>query len=265
MHQVSVLKRASKMIRIRMRIVRGFIAKSYLRALSTKDSMDYDNIMIIAPHPDDEVFGCGGLISLARSHGNRVSIVFITNGGAAHSGCCNISPERLGLIRRRTAVRANSILGVDESNLTWLNVPDGEIPDTHHPDFKRLCNLIAQQFLRINPRVVMATHFMDVWPDHVATNHLVQAALAIYGKPVICYYYPSWLLLKTRLRDFLKLSQLKVVCVDIDAVVGTKEEAIKCYLSDINSICGKPYCGALPLGFVGLLRGQYELFFTRKQ
>ena len=37
-----------------------------------------DNILVIAPHPDDDVIGCGGV--LAANRGKRIKIIFITDG-----------------------------------------------------------------------------------------------------------------------------------------------------------------------------------------
>jgi LmbE family N-acetylglucosaminyl deacetylase len=219
--------------------------------------------MIIAPHPDDEALACGGLISLARDNDKQVSVVFMTDGGASHQGCfCDIPPEKLGRIRREMAIRANAILGVDESNLTWLNLRDGVIPDTGHFDFERACHLMVDSLCRINPQVVLVPHIKDMWPDHIATTHITQAALSIYGKPVLIYYYLVWFFLKARLRSLLKMHPLKVMNLDINAVINKKRLAIESYMSDINPICGIPYSGQMPKGFVELFQDPYELFIT---
>ena len=44
--------------------------------LSFKDK----KVLIIAPHPDDEVIGCGGLISKIKEGGGKVYVLFLTNG-----------------------------------------------------------------------------------------------------------------------------------------------------------------------------------------
>src|ERR1700690_4452808 len=37
-------------------------------------------VLVIAPHPDDEVFGCGGTVSLLRDSGGIVTTIIVTNG-----------------------------------------------------------------------------------------------------------------------------------------------------------------------------------------
>lgn len=264
MYPVPVLRKNYRMIRLQTRAMRSFLLKAYLRAISAKELMEYDDTMIIAPHPDDEALACGGLISLARGKGNRVSVVFMTDGGASHQGCCcNIPSEELGQVRRQLAVRANAILGIDESNISWLDLCDGEIPDTDHIDFARVCDLMAELFQKINPRVVLTPHFMDVWPDHIATNHITETALAIYGKPIILYYYPVWFFYN-KFRYFLELRQSEVISLDIHDVMDKKDKAIKSYMQDCNPICGRPFSGTLPPGFVELFQNSYELFFISK-
>ena len=42
-------------------------------------------VLVLAPHPDDETFGCGGSLALHAEAGDPVKVVFLTNGAAGEA------------------------------------------------------------------------------------------------------------------------------------------------------------------------------------
>jgi LmbE family N-acetylglucosaminyl deacetylase len=70
-------------------------------------------LIVIAPHPDDEVLGAGGLIALARSHGLPVTVVTVTDGEASDPDSPTYSPADLAAIRTEESRRAALELSVD--------------------------------------------------------------------------------------------------------------------------------------------------------
>ena len=86
--------------------------------------------LVVAPHPDDEVLGCGGTIIRIRRLGVPVAIVFLTDGEASHAG--RVPPSELASIRRREATEAAEVLGVPAEQLTFLGFPDGALAE-HGP------------------------------------------------------------------------------------------------------------------------------------
>jgi LmbE family N-acetylglucosaminyl deacetylase len=92
-----------------------------------------DRILIMAPHPDDETVGTGGLIQKALEQGIPVHVVFLTDGDfnewsyVLYEKLPMIIPSQaihLGEIRHNEAVNATKVLGLSESNLTFLGYPD---------------------------------------------------------------------------------------------------------------------------------------------
>jgi len=92
-----------------------------------------DRILVLAPHPDDEVLGCGGIIQHAVKMGLPVHIVFLTYGDA-NEWSFMIYRERpvlssrgainMGLVRHEETLKAMSILGLSEDKITFLGYPD---------------------------------------------------------------------------------------------------------------------------------------------
>lgn len=92
-----------------------------------------DRVLILAPHPDDEAIGCAGIIQEAVSKGAELKIVYLTNGD--HNQLAFIIYEKrltlrrsefihMGEVRRKEAIKAMKLLGVDEKNLIFLGYPD---------------------------------------------------------------------------------------------------------------------------------------------
>jgi len=92
-----------------------------------------DRILVLAPHPDDEVLGAGGVIQQAVAQKLPVKIVFFTYGDSnqwsfllyrKHPVVFPGAVETMGLVRHDEAVNASRILGVQPQNLIFLGYPD---------------------------------------------------------------------------------------------------------------------------------------------
>ena len=89
---------------------------------------EMDNVLIISPHPDDEVFGCANLIYALSYKCKKLNIIYLSKGEASIStDKCN--RQELVDARKNLAIHANSLLGVDRRNLYFLNFPDGHFSD----------------------------------------------------------------------------------------------------------------------------------------
>lgn len=92
-----------------------------------------DRVLVLAPHPDDETIGCGGVIQQALRTGAQVRVVFLTNGDnnewsfLLYRGHPVVEPsavESMGLLRQREALEAAATLGLAATNLVFLGYPD---------------------------------------------------------------------------------------------------------------------------------------------
>jgi len=98
--------------------------------------LDPVDVLIFAPHPDDEVIGTGGVIQQALETGKRVRIVFVTNGDGSKKAAAALLQKAVSslgeddfvhLARRRQqeAIAADVKLGLSSSDLVFLGYPDG--------------------------------------------------------------------------------------------------------------------------------------------
>ena len=85
--------------------------------------LDPVDLLVFAPHPDDEVIGCAGVIQRSLASGKSVRIVFSTNGDGYPKAASvllgkperELTPDdyaRLGETRKREAIVAAKVLGV---------------------------------------------------------------------------------------------------------------------------------------------------------
>jgi len=172
------------------------------------------NALVIAPHPDDEVLGCGGTVSLLVRAGATVRAVFVTNGERLHGG----PSEKVAGQRLSEARAAAGLLGCQEP--AFLGLPDGDVAS--HSE--RLRDELAGLLGRLRPELVFAPSPADHHADHIAAS---RAILDIFndGPDFIVAFYEIY--------STVRFTHL----IDITEVIQEKKRAI---LSYRTSLYGKP-------------------------
>lgn len=244
--------------------LRGYLVRKYVLRNTTLSEPCMSDALIISPHPDDEVFGCGGLIARKKRQGARVSLLMLTEGEGAHLNCCDAPEKEIGACRRKLTLKAGEAVGLGQNDMTWFGLPDGKIPGRSAEGFTQAVERLVTVLQELKPGEVYAPVPFDCWPDHERASQLVDAAIKLYGKPCVSYYYPVWMWHSLRLRDLGRLKGWKRLRLDIRSVQDVKIMAIDHYMSSINTRCGKPVCGELPQGFVQNFLGGDEIFFQRE-
>ena len=91
-------------------------------------------LLVVAPHPDDETLGAGGLMARVHEMGGRVNVVYLTDGDGYPEGVqteghiespTSADYRGYGRERRREARNALLTLGLDRASYTFLGFPDG--------------------------------------------------------------------------------------------------------------------------------------------
>jgi LmbE family N-acetylglucosaminyl deacetylase len=136
--------------------------------------------VIVAAHPDDEVLGAGGLISVLAASRARLRLVAVTDGERSHLG--HASPDVLA--RRRTAETAAALraLGARATEVVRLRLPDSGLAARENELTAALAPLITGFDLCLAPW----KH--DAHPDHEAAGRA-----ACRASPGQLYYYPVWM------------------------------------------------------------------------
>lgn len=143
--------------------------------------------LVFAPHPDDEVLGCGGTIALKAAAGAKVTVVVMTDGRTSHSGL--VEPAALIQMRRSEAQQAAIKLGVRPDDYLFLNFEDQRLEEFSPAALQQVLALLE----RLRPQQVFVPHRRDRLSDHVATFKIVARALRSFAQPVALFEYPVWL------------------------------------------------------------------------
>jgi LmbE family N-acetylglucosaminyl deacetylase len=147
-------------------------------------------MIVFSPHPDDETLGCGGTIIKKKREGAEIKVFFMTDGRKSHAHL--ISEEKLKLIRAKEALDVGQMLGLEETDIAFLEYRDGELTENQNSAINKVSKILQLQ----KPDEIFIPHHMEpsLWAkDHVATNRIVMAALKTYNKKVTIYEYPIWL------------------------------------------------------------------------
>ena len=129
-----------------------------------------DRILIVAPHQDDEVLGAGGYIQRSVSVGAKVEVGFATDG--KKQGKKNL--------RRTEALSAGQKLGLTNSQLIFLDFPDGNL--SQQSQYDKFVTRMTGEIASFGPSIVITTLPEDEHSDHAASGRAVKTLLAQGGK-----------------------------------------------------------------------------------
>lgn len=127
------------------------------------------NVLVISPHPDDEIIGCGGTLIKMLKEGSRVTILQLTDG--SDTGSLRDCPEYIRkTVRLKEARVVAENLGIDELIL-WKE-KSSNLKCTQ-ANVRKLTDILN----RLQPEVIFVPFINDVHPDHIIANEILRKAL----------------------------------------------------------------------------------------
>lgn len=146
------------------------------------ESADDHPLLVIAPHPDDEVLGCGGTIARYAAAGHAVHVAIVTTGMSPR-----YDQQDVGRVRAEAA-RAHALLGVTETH--YLDLPAAELDRVPHADLNAVFDRLVEE---IRPRTLFLPFLGDVHLDH----QLVFRSVMVAARPKADHYPPRLLAYET--------------------------------------------------------------------
>ena len=166
------------------------------------DGPNAQRVLVLAPHPDDDIFGAGGVLLRLAGKDVEIRTVYVTDAGGSQETQAIIQAEAKAVCAR---LSATPIFLHGKTR----GIPNGVIE----------IDSLADELSSFRPDVVFTTFLLDDHPDHQLVNQILSAALERTGqKPEIWSYQ-------------IYTTVIPNVVVDITAEMDQKEELMRMWKS----------------------------------
>jgi len=219
--------------------------------------------VILAPHPDDEALGCGGMIRYLRDQNIAVIVVFITSGNASHPNSKEYPVPVLAKIREEEARKSCEILGVDSEQLIFLKQEDARLSFLEESHKQKLIEEIAEILKRHQISSVFLPWRRDPHPDHIAAYQIGKEAVQrSHSSAIEIIEYPIWLWKNSLPQDWPLHSEIEIFKLNISSVKFEKHKAIFAHESQTtNLIQDDPEGFVLTEDLLAPFLGEEEIYF----
>jgi len=228
--------------------------------------MKEKTIIVFAPHPDDETWGCGGTIAKKVSQGYEVLIVVMTDGRHAFFSILGIdsdpTPEELKEIRKEELKRSVKILGVPERNIIFLDFEDGTLEKNKNKVEEKVMEVLKKN----PPTEIYFPYKRDFHPDHRVTNHMVKSSIKKLGLSPLQFQYSithKYSRIGPIIDKLLNLFLHNMVRINVTNFLHIKKAAVKEFKSEMDIISTKQE-RPLVADIKKYIR-KYEVFFTERR
>ena len=178
--------------------------------------------VVLSPHFDDDVIGCGGTLALHLRAGGEARVIYLTDGRAGDPEFRDL--EALERTRKEEAGNALRVLGFTANeNLEFLDFPETRVVPNEE-SCGRLREALLRGFGASPSPVLMIPSFLDGHRDHVAVNVMLKLIATSLPPATVVYACEVW-------------TPVAVNClVDITAVADLKREALGCYATQLKYV-----------------------------
>lgn len=182
-------------------------------------------LVVVAPHPDDEVLGAGGLMQSWAAAGHSVTIVSITDGEAADR-----SRKGLDLIRRKELQNALRVLAPLHVSVQRVGIPDGKV----FAHANRVRSVLEQHATA--GATIIGPYEHDGHPDHDVVGELCTEVARVARIALV--RYPVWTWHHARPPSVKALPWVRFALSS--AARRAKARALQCFASQLRPTSGRP-------------------------
>lgn len=183
------------------------------------------NVLVIAPHPDDEVLGCGATIKKTANEGNAVFVLVASRGSQRLYDQTKVEAVR------QEALEAHALLGVTKT--FFLDFPAPELDTVPLADISReIAKILSEN--KIN--TLYLPHRGDIHNDHRMVFNAGLVAARPVGAYTVTEIYAYETLSETEwAAPFADDAFIPTCFVDVENSLQAKLEAMKCFKSQLKA------------------------------
>jgi LmbE family N-acetylglucosaminyl deacetylase len=189
-------------------------------------------VLVLAPHPDDESLGCGGLMAECQMQGRDVHVLVLTDGTGSHPQSREFPARRLAALRMAEARAAITALGLPENRIEFLGLPDGQAP-VRGKRFDAAIARVAEHARARRIGTICTTWPHDPHHDHYAAYRIGQQVARDIGAKLLCYPVWGWTISPD---TWLPAMQVRGARLDITHHLAAKRRAIACHRSQLTDL-----------------------------
>ncbi|WP_338664154.1 PIG-L deacetylase family protein [Pararoseomonas sp. SCSIO 73927] len=191
-------------------------------------------VLVLAPHPDDESLGCGGLLAAMAAAGRPARVVVMSDGAGSHPNSRTHPGPVLRELRREEAIEATEELGVPPP--LFLDLPDGDVPVAGTRFEEAVLAVIAAAE---GLGTIAATIGLDPHKDHEATWAIAKEAAGRAGLRLLGYPVWSWRHLYPAMAPVAPAevpAPPRGMRLDVSAQLETKRRAVMAHRSQVTRL-----------------------------
>ena len=166
-------------------------------------------VLLVAPHPDDDVIGVGGTMALHADAGDEVHVLIFFNGLMGDADRVH-DPEEYVLRRQEEARAGGKHLGLER--YTFWGYPEGHVPADE--ELISAARRFAAYVHEVQPDIIYAPWIGEYHLDHHILARIVRVGLGLISFPGAVWGYEVWTpLIATRIIDVSELQPRKLAAL----------------------------------------------------
>lgn len=219
-------------------------------------------VVVLAPHPDDEVLAVGGLLAMLCRAGWAIDLVAVTDGEGSHPRSRTVTPDQLVQLRAQERERALARLGIVDDGVT-ATVTRLHVADSRVSQEAELTARIGDHLRHVRGvSACLAPWSRDGHPDHDAVGRAAEEACGAAGVRLLQYPVWAWHWARPETPDLPWFRARRVVLAP--AILEAKRSAIAAYRSQIAPLDGGGDGdeAILPPAVLARFERPFEVLFT---